>query len=36
MMKHGDQLKGTFFLVMVLGLLIILSWWSIFELYLRR
>lgn len=35
-MKDGSQLKGTFFLVMVLGVKIILSWWVIFNLYLSR
>ncbi|MGE5704469.1 MAG: cytochrome c oxidase subunit 2A [Clostridia bacterium] len=35
-MKDNSNLKGTFFLVMVLGVLMIVSWFSIFGLYLSR
>ncbi|MDT3416625.1 hypothetical protein QO009_002505 [Brevibacillus aydinogluensis] len=35
-MKNDRQLAGSFFLVMVLGVLMILGWVSIFDLYLSR
>lgn len=34
--KDDRQLAGSFFLVMVLGALMIVGWVSIFELYLSR
>ena len=35
-MKDNSHLTGSFVLVMVLGIMMILSWISIFELYLSR
>jgi hypothetical protein len=35
-MKGDGQLRGSFFLVMVLGVLMIVGWWVIFDLYLSR
>lgn len=35
-MKNDSQLRGTFFLVMVLGLMMIWSWYQVFVLYLSR
>lgn len=36
MVKDSSQLKGTFFLVMMLGVLTVLAWLKIFGLYLSR
>ncbi len=35
-MKGDSQLRGSFVLVMVLGLMMVWSWYEIFSLYLRR